>query len=184
MKYIILIFTLLSLQSCLIGAGENSKIEKNQNNFFPKITGIDLEGNKREIPQTFTAKLNIVAVAFKREQQNDVNSWLSEINKIEAANSEINFWEIPLIYELGSFKRAWVNNGMRFGIKDSKARKQTITVYTNREEFFEIMKMKEDEIYILLLNDKGKILWQTNGVANEKKVLLLNQAIKKGLKSV
>jgi hypothetical protein len=180
MKYLSLLLIFFSLSSCLIGSGENSKIEKNQNNFFPKIIGIDLEGNKKELPQAFSAKLNIVAVAFKREQQSDVDTWIKAVDDITAKNSEINFWEIPLIYELNSFKRAWVNNGMRFGIKDEQARKRTITVYTNRDEFFKIMKMKEDEIYVLLLDNKGKILWQINGVADEKKILLLNRAIKKG----
>jgi hypothetical protein len=177
MKYLFTIIALLSLQSCFIGAGKNSKVEANQNNFFPKITGIDLEGNNQELPKAFVGELNIVAVAFKREQQIDVDSWITGTKKILDENNAIRFWEIPLIYELGGLSRAWVNNGMRFGIKDAQARKRTITVYTNREEFFKITKMKEEEIYVLLLNNEGKILWQTSGRADEKKLQLLNKAL-------
>ena len=89
----------------------------------------------------------------------------------------LSFFEIPLIYELSTFKRFWVNNGMRFGIPDAAARKRTITVYTNRDEFFKISKMKEDEIYALLINKDGKILWSDEGVVNDKKIKDLMKVI-------
>lgn len=179
MKKLKFLFLLLSLQSCLIGSGENSKIEVNKNNYFPKITGIDLHGNTQELPQVFKNEFNLVIVAFKREQQVQVNSWIKAIEPILKENTNLGFFEIPLIYELSNLKRFWVNNGMRFGIPDKEARKRTITVYTNRDEFFKITKMKEDEIYALLLDNKGKILWQDEGVADDNKIRALMKRVSK-----
>ena len=161
---------LLTISSCMIGAGENSKIEANKNNYFPKITGIDLEGKKQELPGVFKNKLNLVIVAFKREQQAEVDTWIKATESILKENPNLSFYEIPLIYELSAFKRMWVNNGMRFGIPDEIARKRTITVYTNRKEFFEITKMEEEKIYALLIDNNGKILWRKEGVADDKKL--------------
>ena len=67
---------------------------------------------------------------------------------------------------------------MRFGIRDEVARKRTITVYTDRKEFFKITKMKEDEIYALLIDDSGKILWEKEGVASGDKIIDLKEVIK------
>ena len=170
MKKAILLSLLLVLQSCMIGAGENSKIEANKNNYFPKITGIDLDGKKQELPAVFKNKLNLVIVAFKREQQDEVDTWIKAAEPILKANPNLSFYEIPLIYELSAFKRMWVNNGMRFGIPDEIARKRTITVYTNRQEFFEITQMKEEKIYALLVDNNGKIIWKKEGVADDKKM--------------
>ena len=64
-----------------------------------------------------------------------------------------------------------------FGFPDAAARKRTITVYTNRDEFFKISKMKEDEIYALLINKDGKILWSDEGVVNDKKIKDLMKVI-------
>ena len=175
MKKAILLSLLLALQSCMIGAGENSKVEASKNNYFPKITGIDLEGKKQELPAAFKNKLNLVIVAFKREQQAEVNTWIKAIEPILKENSNLSFYEIPLIYELWALSRMWVNNGMRFGITDEVARKRTITVYTNREEFFRITKMQEDKIFALLIDDSGKILWKKEGVADEDKMLDLKK---------
>ena len=176
-KYLTSLLCLLSLQACLIGSGKNSEIEVKSAELFPTITGIDLLGKQRELPKTFEGKLNIVAVAFKREQQADIDGWIPDFEKITSKNSAVNFYEVPLIYELSSFSRAWVNNGMRFGIPNEAARKRTITVYTNRDKFFEIMKMKEDSIYVLLLDSAGKILWQTEGLATADKLAELQKVI-------
>lgn len=177
MKKLKFLLLLLSLQACLINSGENSKISANQNNYFPKVSGIDLEGNKQELPQVFKNEFNLVVVAFKREQQAQVDTWINAITPILKEKPNLSFFEIPLIYELSTFKRFWVNNGMRFGIPDAAARKRTITVYTNRDEFFKISKMKEDEIYALLINKDGKILWSVEGVADDKKIKDLMKAM-------
>ncbi len=170
MKKIIIFVLLFILQSCVIGAGENSKIEVNKNNYFPKINGIDLNGKMQEIPKVFNNKINLVIVAFKREQQIEVDTWIKAIEPLLKENLNLSFYEIPLIYELSAFKRIWVNNGMRFGISDKVARKRTITVYTNREEFFSITKMQENKIYALLIDADGKILWKEEGIADQTKI--------------
>jgi len=179
MKKIISLIFLLTISSCMIGAGENSKVEAGKNNYFPKITGIDLQGEKQELPQVFKNKLNLVIVAFKREQQVEVDTWIKAAEPILKENSNLSFYEVPLIYEVSAFKRMWVNNGMRFGISDKIARKRTITVYTNRKEFFEITQMKEETIYALLLDSNGKILWKKEGVADDKKIADLKKIMRK-----
>lgn len=177
MKKIIPFVLLFALQSCMIGAGENSKIEANKNSHFPKITGIDLDGKKQELPAVFKNRFNLVIVAFKREQQPEVDTWIKAIEPILKENSNLSFYEIPLIYELSAFSRMWVNNGMRLGISDEVARKRTITVYTNREEFFRITGMKEDKICALLIDNSGKILWKEEGVANNDNVAAVKKII-------
>lgn len=177
MKKLMLLSLLAVMQSCFIGAGENSKIKADKNNYFPKITGIDLNGEKQEIPTIFKNKFNLVIIAFKREQQIEVDSWIKAVEPILNENPNLSFYEIPLIYELSVFKRMFLNNGMRFGITDEVARKRTITVYTNRQEFFKITQMKEEQIYALLIDDNGQIIWREEGIADDKKILDLKKII-------
>lgn len=166
---LIIAFTAFFLTSC-IGAGDISDIKNNGESHFPSMVGIDLMGEDKKIPESFKGKYNIVAVAFKHEHQADVNSWITVADNMLAKNSNIKFYEIPLIYEINAPYRFWVNNGMRSGIPDLKARLRTITVYTDREEFLDIMNMKTDDIYILLLDNKGKIIWQTKGPSDTRKI--------------
>lgn len=174
MKKIILLVALSLLQSC-IGAGSNSTIEANKNSYFPKVFGIDLEGKRQNLPSAFSNKLNLVVVAFKREQQVEVDTWIKAAEPLLKKNRNLNFYEIPLIYELSAFKRMWVNNGMRFGISNKEARKRIITVYVDRAKFFKMTKMKEEKIYALLIDNKGKIIWRREGEANSKKLSSLKK---------
>jgi len=166
MKKIFYLSTLFFLTSCFIGASQNSKITANKPQHFPFVSGIDLNGKKYELPNDFAGKINIIALGFEREHQDPINTWIPSIDQlIKNTNPQIGlkFYEVPLIYELSTFQRGWVNNGMRFGIRDETARQRTITVYTDREEFFKIMDMKGDRIYLLLVDNNGKILFQCEG---------------------
>lgn len=178
MKNFFAIMSLIALTSCFIGSGENSKILNLGEKKFPKLTGIDLNGNKKLLPESFEGKLNIVAIGFEREHQEAINTWIEVADAIIEKNPEIKFYEVPLIYELSTFSRAWVNNGMRFGIQNEIARKRTITVYTNRDEFFNIMQMKGDRIYVAIINNEGDVLWLAEGVASKEKTESLQKFIK------
>lgn len=178
MKKIYLILTIMSLTSCMIGSGENSSIQANADK-FPLLSGINLDGIKHDLPKDFAGELNLVAIGFEREHQEAINTWIKIADEIIQNNPKIKFYEVPLIYELGGFSRAWVNNGMRLGIQDKIARKRTITVYTNRDKFFEIMNMKGDKIYVLLLDKDGKILWRCEGLAHQKNIESLQKILKK-----
>jgi hypothetical protein len=177
MKTLIAITLLLLLQGCFIGSGENSEIISNAPNVFPQLVGIDLNGDRQELPKKFSKKFNIVIIGFKREQQELINPWIEAFKEIKKSNQEIDFYEMPLIYELGAFSRAWVNNGMRFGILDEEARKRTITVYTNRDQFFKIMQMNVNQIYLLLLDNQGEILLKIEGDFSQEKLKLLSKKL-------
>lgn len=183
MKKILSILLIIFTSSCIIGSGENSNITANENGYFPFVNGINLNGKKYHLPQDFNNDLNIIAIGFEREHQQIIDTWIPEIDKIINSNQtkkNIKFYELPLIYELKPISRTWINNGMRFGIPNEIARARTITVYTNRNKFLEIMKMQSDKVYIIVLDKRGKIIWQDqdemkkNKIENLKKILLNN----------
>lgn len=169
----ILACTLVS--GCMIGPGKLSPIQDNGPGHFPTLQGIDLTGTTREIPKTFAGDLNIVAIGFEREHQTPINTWLPEIEKITKENNRIAFYEIPLIYKTNAMYRTWINNGMRSGIPSEKARRHTITVYTDRDAFTKITGMEIDTIHIIILDREGKIVWQKSGPASTEKLILLKK---------
>lgn len=167
---------LATLSGC-IGAGQNSPISNYGEGVFPTVSGIDLEGNEHTLPRAFAGRLNIVAIAFEREHQEAVNGWIEVAESIMSEYPDVRFYEVPLIYELNIASRFWVNNGMRSGIDDPVSRERTITVYTDRERFTELLDMRTDRIYLLLLDDNGSILWRTEGVAKDPTISELQAAL-------
>jgi hypothetical protein len=168
--------TLLMLTGC-IGSGENTSISKASIGNFPKIEGIDLHGNTQNLPDNFAGTLNIVAIGFERHHQDAIDTWIPIADRFIAANNNVKFYEVPVIYKTNALWRGWINNGMRMGVTDDTARSRTITVYTDQDAFADIFALDKTKSALLLLDSKGTALWKHEGNATEAAERTLNDII-------
>jgi hypothetical protein len=159
-----------------IGAGANSAMSPGAQGTFPVVTGINLEGEEKQIPLELPGSMRVLCVAFERQQQEDVNTWIDRLTPEILAREKLDFYELPVIYEASKAFRLWVNNGMRAGIQDDVARRRTFTVYTNREAFTSYLGLQLSSISTFLIDGAGKIVWQVNGPATEEKFMALLEA--------
>ena len=162
-----------------IGSGANSAMKPGAEGSFPFVTGINLEGEEKQIPNELSGSLKVLCVAFERQQQEDVNTWIDRLTPEVLEREGLAFYELPVIYEASKVFRMWVNNGMRAGIRDDLARRRTFTVYTNREAFTSHLGLQLSSISTLLLDRNGKIVWRIDGPATEEKFTSLLEAVRK-----
>lgn len=149
-------------------------------NIFPEVEGTNLEGKKFVLPRDFEGKLNIVFVAFQREQQLAVNTWLPTADLLESIHPKLRYYELPTISRMNPIARWFINTGMRSGIKDPKSRKKTITLYLNKGSFLKDLGIPgEDNIYILLVDKQGNVDWRSEGPCDVEKAKNLSDFIKK-----
>jgi hypothetical protein len=107
---------------------------------FPKISTVNLEGVKFELPQDFKGKLDIVMIAFKREHQGLIDEWISVLDGLVKKNPNLACYELPTLQNSYSLFRRVIDGGMRAGIPDKNARERTITLYSNKKAFREELK--------------------------------------------
>jgi len=147
---------------------------------FPDVSGSNLEGRKFKFPNDFESDLNITVIAFKMEQTSLIEGWAPSLEEIEKENSNVRFYELPVLSRAYSPIRWWINGGMRAGIADAKSRRRTITLYTAKSAFKNQLKIpNEDTIYVFLVDRSGKILWRSEGEFTEKKNQDLQDALEK-----
>lgn len=175
-KILLLVLSLITLQAQAaflpIGPGpvSNEKISALENH-FPEVLGTNLEGKETMLPQELKGTKNLVVIAFKRLQQDEINTWMSATESFYDEYSGFEFYELPVIKAMNFFMRFNINNGMRFGIDDEKQRQRTITLYINKESFKEALGIpSEDFIHVLLLDEEGEIQWRTRGPASPDKI--------------
>ena len=145
---------------------------------FPSVSGSNLEGKKRRLPNDFEGGLNIVRVVFRREHTGLIEGWLSSLTEMIAKNTELRFYELPVLNVSYSLFRWWIDGGMRAGITDHGARERTITVYTNKGDFRKRLGIPNEEtIHILLVSRDGTILWRDQGRFTEEKFRRLQNAV-------
>lgn len=145
---------------------------------FPTVTSKNLEGRPMTLPADFAGERNVVFVAFKREQQDLVDSWLPFVKGVVARTPDTDFYEIPTIGPLIRLLQWTINRGMRGGIPDVEARKRTVTLYLEKAPFRKSLGITTEEtIHVLVVDRAGHVLWRETGAFTEAKGAALADAL-------
>lgn len=136
---------------------------------FPRVDGTNLEGEQFALPSGFQGELNVVLVAFQREQQSDVDSWMPFLKTLGASRRDIRVYELPTLGRRYRMVRPFIDGGMRRGIPDAAVRAATITLYIDKAPFRESLRLPDEErIYILLVDRAGRVFWRADGRFDER----------------
>ena len=145
---------------------------------FPQVETSNLEGRKYSLPRDFESERSLLLIAFEREQQKNVDTWLRESSRLEQFDPAMRIYELPTIARLDPFRRWFIDTGMRHGIPDKKARERTITLYLDKIAFRQSLKIEsEKQIYSMLVDRSGRVLWRSEGDFDETKANSLRDAL-------
>ncbi|SRR5690348_4457825 len=145
---------------------------------FPRVRGANLERRPFTLPEDFEGDRNLVLIAFKREQQFDIDTWIPVARRLAREHKGFRYYELPTISRSVPLARWWLDGAMRAGIPDKTAREATITLYLDKTLFRQALDLaSEDTIYALLVNRSGQILWRAEGTATDEKTRELQRAL-------
>jgi len=137
---------------------------------IPPIEGKALTGDSFSAPDDFTKPYNLLLIAFLREQQEDIDTWLPRLERVEDANEDFALYEFPILAEMNTVVRWFIYQGMRGGITSERARARTVTFHLDKEIFRrELAIAAEDSIQVMLADSSGTIIWRETGVWSQKK---------------
>ena len=131
---------------------------------FPEVTGRNLMGRALDLPIGFDGDVNVVLVAFKRHQQDDVDTWMPALRALAARRPGLRVYELPTLASGYRIMRGFIDGGMRGGIPDTTVRAATITLYIDKKPFKAALRIEgEGEIHVFLVERGGRILWRAAG---------------------
>jgi len=117
-------------------------------------------------------------VPFQQFQQAVVNTWIPLADQLEFSFPEFAYYELPTINELPALARTFINEGMRTGIPNARARARTVTLYIDLARFMRALAIPDrNEVHVLLVDRQGSILWRTTGSYDEARGRALTGAI-------
>ena len=157
-------------------------MQTNSHARFPTVSGSNLQRTKLTLPHDFQGERNLVLIAFQQWQQTQVDTWIPFARQLEETYRAVRYYELPTIQRLNTLARTFINEGMRAGIPDLVARERTITLYVDKKAFREALQLpSEEDIYVLLLDRQGWVLWRGEGAFTPEKGESLIAAIRGGL---
>ena len=135
---------------------------------FPQLDARDLEGRHRSLPDDFEGSSNLVVVAFRREQQAMVDSWVAWFEGISAAHPELRCFEVPVLATRWSPARGFIDGAMARAVRDRDARRRTLTVYTDIRRVTDALAIDDTgTVTVLLVGADGRVRWRTTGPVAE-----------------
>ena len=148
---------------------------------FPRVRGANLERREFALPGDFDGDVNLVLIAFRREQQDDIDTWVPTARELLRRYPWLRYYELPVISRLLPFGRQWLDSAMRAGIPDRAAREATITLYVDKGAFRQALELPTEEtIYALLVTRDGTVLWRAEGRWSAAKGQGLERALEAG----
>jgi hypothetical protein len=150
--------------------GSEEFMGSNDPRYFPEVVGRNLEGLEFRLPRDFGGAVNLVLVAFRREQQALVDTWLPPAAALADSVGNLQYYELPVLSRYYRLARSFIDGGMRAGIADLAARERTITLYIDKRPFREALGISnEDTIYVLVLGSDGRVALMLDGEYSEDK---------------
>lgn len=148
---------------------------------FPTIEAETLSRKKVVFPEITKGRYAFILIAFKRQTQGEVDSWLDPFVEDFAGREGITFYEIPMISGGWKWMSSWIDTGMRQGVPQYK-HDHVATYYGPLKEYHEYLGIRDTgTVYVFLLDKQGHIIWRDSGPADEKKYGKLKELIKEVL---
>jgi hypothetical protein len=142
---------------------------------FPVTTTKDLAGRSLTLPQDLPGERTILLIAFQREQQKDIDTWVAGLHLSDGA---LPWLELPVINDPGAFGRWFIDSGMRRGIPDQATWQHVVTVYTRKVDLLAALGITDEKtIHVLVVDRQGSIIEAISGNFNQPAAMRLQAAI-------
>ena len=129
---------------------------------FPEVKDDSLEKNPVSLPDAARGKVTLIAVAFLRESQSQIDSWLEPFVERFGNKQDFTFYEVPMLHWGYKFMRFMIDGGMRAGIPQQK-HKHVVTMYGDVEKYIKALNLDLRNGYAFLLDQEGIIRWEGQG---------------------
>lgn len=131
---------------------------------FPTTTARSLEGREVTLPADFTGERNVVIVAFRRQQQGLVDSWVPWLETRAAADPGFRFYELPTIGRTWVPVRRFIDGGMAAAIREPVVLRRTLTIYGDvRHVTTPLAIENRSTIALFLVDGSGTVRWSGSG---------------------
>ena len=145
---------------------------------FPNIRARNLEGLDVVLPRAFAGERNVVMVAFQRQHQSLVDSWVPWLEREASADAGLRFFEIPTIGRMWAPARRFIDGGMAAAIRVPEILQRTFTIYGDVSRLTTPLGITDrSTITVLLVDSEGRVQWQDSGGFTAEKAEALHAVL-------
>lgn len=145
---------------------------------FPAVEARSLDGRRLMLPSELGGEQNLLAVAFRRNHQGDVDSWVEEFAAAGETHPGLESYEIPVISRRWAPARGFIDGGMAAAIGKPDVLARTLTVYGDVSRVSEALGLPDrSQIAVVLCDRDGVVKWLRRGRRTDAAAAELREAL-------
>jgi hypothetical protein len=145
---------------------------------FPTVEARALDGRRLILPDDLDGGRNLLAVAFQRRHQSDVDTWLDEFESLKKDHEDLFTGEVPTLSRRWAPVRGFIDGGMAAAIPDPRTRATTMTVYGDVSRVSDSLGLPDREkIAVVLCDREGRVAWLHRGPRSDEAASGLRAAL-------
>ena len=146
---------------------------------FPTLSARNLEGLDVTVPDAFEGDRNVVLVAFQRQHQDLVDSWIPWLEEHADADSALRFYELPTIGRIWAPVRNFIDGGMASAIREPVILRRTLTVYGDVNRLCGPLGIEDrSTISLFLVDGSHTVRWSGRGAFTPETADDLDRALR------
>lgn len=145
---------------------------------FPRLEARDLQRRPVQLPEGFEGERNVVIVAFQRDQQALVDSWVPWLEARSETDPGLRFYELPTIGTLWSPARGMIDGGMAAAIREPVVLQRTLTIYTDVNRVTAGLGIDStDTVWLFVVDADGAVHWRGRGGFDQSTATELSEVL-------
>ena len=134
---------------------------------MPALRGEFLSGRPALLPGAASGRVALLALGFTYNSRFSVEAWIGRFRKDFGGNSEVTFYEVPMIGGMARLGKWFIDSGMRKGTP-RQDHENVITVYGGTGPWKQRLRYREEKAaYLILLDRTGTVRWLYAGLFDE-----------------
>lgn len=130
---------------------------------IPPTHGTTLAGTEVRLPDAFKTKITILVVGFSHASQEQIANWGRLISADYGKSQEVDYFELAMLAKAPKLLRGMILKRLQSTVRFDE-RPHFIPVLEDESGWRTAAHYdKPDDAYILLVDRKGTVLWQTDG---------------------
>jgi hypothetical protein len=134
---------------------------------LPRLQEENLAGQQVVLPDAASGKVAVLIFGFSRASQTPTEAWAKRIGSDFGKSSGFELYRLPVLEEAPRFIRGMITSGMKKGVPENQ-RANFVPVMHSEAELKKLVGYKEsDEAYLVVLDRRGKVVFQTHGATSD-----------------
>ena len=134
---------------------------------IPETHGTSLAGTAVALPEALKGKVGVLVMGFSHASQGEVASWGRLLDANYAKSDDVVYFELPMLAAAPKMLRGMILKMMASSVPGAE-KPHFVPLLAGEPAWRAVAHYdKPDDAYVMLVDDEGLILWQTEGEATD-----------------